>query len=545
MSTPISAPDMCTTAPRPTPAAPVPVLSLTGMCKRFGRVDALSDVSLDLASGEVHCLLGENGAGKSTLCNIVFGVHRPDAGEMRLDGQLFSPGEPAHSLAAGVAMVHQHFSVIGPMTVVENLMMGQVSGWLPREQFAARIRELSNAYDLPVDPKRRVEELSVGERQRVEIIKCLMRSPRLLVLDEPTAVLGPLQIDALLEVCHRVAAKGCAVVLVTHKLAEIAKVADRVTVLRGGRVVDSAPLAGAELGRFVRSMVGRDIASLDSTLAVAVGSVDGTPTQGTTTRSGARRTAESDALTVDGVSYRDKGGVQRLDNVTIEVRRGEIVGIAGVEGNGQSELGAILAGLVAPSSGRLFIEGRDVTGMKPKALTARGAGIVPEDRHASAVIVDMDVAENLFLRELGRFCSFGIVRRRALLEAAAKLLREHDVRAAGPAAPMSSLSGGNQQKAVLARELSLDPLVFLLAAQPTRGLDIGAIAAVYERIRAARYAHVGVLLISSELDELITVADRILVMFRGRIVGEQKAAPSAREAIGRLMAGQPEKELAA
>jgi len=520
------------------------ILTLSGVTKHFGPVAALTDVSLTIERGEVHCLLGENGAGKSTLCNVIFGVHQPQAGAMRLNGEPFRPADPAESLACGVAMVHQHFSVIGTMTVVENLMLGQVHGRLPRRAFAGRIAAISRAYDLAVDPDRRVDDLSVGERQRVEIVKCLIRDPVLLVLDEPTAVLPPTEIEALLAVCRKVAASGCGVVLVTHKLAEIAKIADRVTVLRQGRVVDSAPMAAADMGRFVHAMVQRDISSLGQGLAASVG-VDNRAGASVETRPRLRPCpGGKDALLVDAVSFVDPQGVQHLDAITIEIRRGEIVGLAGVEGNGQSELGAVLAGLETPSAGRVFIGDREVTGAKPKVITAAGAGVVPEDRHASGCILEMSVAENLFLGDLRRFSRAGLVRRGPMAAAAADLMRHHDVRAAGPLAPMSSLSGGNQQKAVLARELSIDPLVFLLAAQPTRGLDIGAVEAVYARILSARAAGAGVLLISSELDELIAVADRILVIFRGRIIGEQPAHPSARETIGRLMAGEALKESA-
>jgi general nucleoside transport system ATP-binding protein len=526
-------------APEGTP----PVLALHRLSKHFGALAALSDVSLTIERGEVHCLLGENGAGKSTLCNVIFGVHQPDSGEILLDDRPFRPSGPADSLAAGIAMVHQHFSVIGTMTVVDNLMMGQASGRLRRTVFAERVRELSRTYDLAIEPDRLVDDLSVGERQRVEVVKCLMREPRLLLLDEPTAVLPPLEIEALLDVCRKVADRGRGVVLVTHKLAEIAKVADRVTVLRAGRVVDAGPMVAADMGRFVRSMVGRDIASLDTALSASIGAkAETAPAEEKAMPRRPFRSAGEDALVVDGVSFQDRAGVKRLDAITIEVRRGEIVGIAGVEGNGQSELGAILAGLTAPSSGRFFVDGRELTGLKPKAITAAGVGIVPEDRHASACIPAMSVAENLFLNDLGRFSSFGFVRRGAMTGAAAEMMRSHDVRALSPSAPMSSLSGGNQQKAILARELSVKPLVFLLAAQPTRGLDIGAIDAVYQRIQSARDAGAGVLLISSELDELIAVADRILVIFRGRIIGEQPAHPVARGTIGRLMAGESLKE---
>jgi ABC-type uncharacterized transport system ATPase subunit len=535
MDSPIAAGDLAIASAS---VAERPVAELRAVCKSFGRIAALTDVSLKIERGQVHCLLGENGAGKSTLCNILFGVHAGDAGETYLNGELFRPLSPAQALTAGVAMVHQHFSVIGAMTVVDNLMMGQVHGRLRRKAFADRIRALSAAYDLAVDPDRLVEDLSVGERQRVEIVKCLMRKPRLLLLDEPTAVLPPTEIDAVLSLCRKVAERGCGVVLVTHKLAEIIKIADLVTVLRAGRVVDSGPIAGSDTGRFVRSMVGRDITTLDAAVSRSLGATIDTQSVPKPSKAERRRRWSEDALTVDGVNFHDRAGAKRLDGITIEVSRGEIVGLAGVEGNGQSELGTILAGLAKPSSGRIFVAGKELTGAKPKAITATGVGIVPEDRHASGCILAMSIAENLFLNDLGCFSYFGFVRRSAMMAAAADVIQHHDIRGPKPSAPMSTLSGGNQQKAVLARELSLDPLVFLLAAQPTRGLDIGAIGAVYERIREARDLGVGVLLISSELDELIAVADRIMVIFRGRIIGEQPADPSARAAIGRLMAGE-------
>ena len=524
-----------------TEGAVPPILDVHAVSKTFGTFKALDDVSLDVRPGEVHCLLGENGAGKSTLCNVIFGIYQPTAGEIRLDGVAQRFAGSADSLASGIAMVHQHFSIIGRMSVVENLMMGQARGRLQRARFADRIREMSRAYDLDVDPSRRIDTLSVGERQRVEVVKGLMREPRLLVLDEPTAVLPPLEVDALLEVCRKVADSGRAVLLVTHKLAEIARIADRVTVLRGGRVADTSDEPARDMRRLVRSMVGREVSLLDNSVAAMLGA---SAEQSAPPEAARRRPIErrGEALTIDGLSFTNEAGADRLDRVTIEIAPGEVVGLAGVEGNGQSELGAILAGLAAPTAGRIFVGGREVTGYSPREMTAEGVGIVPEDRHATGCILDMSVAENLFLGTLGRFQRFGLVRRRAMASAAATMMREHDVRGAGPNAPMASLSGGNQQKAVLARELSIDPLVFLLAAQPTRGLDIGAVAAVYARIREAAERGAGVLLVSSELDELIAVADRILVIFRGRIVGEAPARPQARETIGRLMAGNLEQD---
>jgi len=482
----------------------------------------------------VHCLLGENGAGKSTLCNTIFGVHPPDTGEMRWQGQRYQPDGPAAALDAGIAMVHQHFSLVPDMTVLENLMLGQTTGRLDRRGFAARLARLAAEYELAIDPDAMVGDLSVGERQRIEIVKCLMRDPKLVLLDEPTAVLPPDEIDALLTICRKVVAQGRGVVLVTHKLAEIAKVADRVSVLRGGRVALSTAMAGAEMGDLVRAMVGRELQSLGGALAA---------TLGVTEKPAARHQAQPQdgarryALMVDGLTVRDRAGVTRLDGFTVIVRPGEIVGIAGVEGNGQSELGRVLAGLTAPDSGSVHVGETDLTGATPRKVTASGVGIVPEDRHAVGCVTGLSIAENMFLGRLDGYCRFGLLDRKRLAADAADLMQRFDVRAPGPDTVFGSLSGGNQQKAVLARELSLDPLVLLVAAQPTRGLDVGAVEAVYTQIRAACTRGAGVLLISSELDELIAVSDRIVVIYRGRVLGELSAEPGNREKIGALMSG--------
>ena len=521
-------------------ATGAPLLSLRGLGKRFGALHALADVSIDIAPAEIHCLLGENGAGKSTLCNLVFGVYQPDAGEMLFDGAPHRPAGPAQALARGIAMVHQHFSLVADMTVVENLMLGQSHGLLKRRDCARRVEALSQEYGLALDPMAKIQDLSVGERQRVEIVKCLMRAPRLVVLDEPTAVLLPAEIEGLLEVCRRVAAKGCSVVLVTHKLAEIKKVAHRVTVLRGGRVVATSARPAEEIGRLVRAMIQRDLEGLGAGASAMLGETSAAPP--VTTKTVAIETPVppgDEVLQVDGLTVRDADGVTRLSNFTLIVNRGEIVGVAGVEGNGQSELAAALSGMATVGEGRFFIGGTDMTGAAPKALTAAGVGVVPEDRHAVACITAMSLAENLMLNRLDGLRRFGLLDRSALRRGALELMQRFDVRAAGPDIAFSSLSGGNQQKAVLGRELTTANLVFLLAAQPTRGLDIGAVEAVYGQIRAACQRGVGVLLISSELDELLSVADRIVVLYRGRVMGHCAAAePGARERIGTMMAGQ-------
>ncbi len=528
-------------------AAPAALLSLRGLGKQFGSLLALDDVSVDIAPAEIHCLLGENGAGKSTLCNLIFGVHQPDTGEMRLDGRPHRPAGPAQALAAGIAMVHQHFSLVGDMTVVENLMLGQTRGLLRRRDWADRIDALSAEYGLALDPHARIDALTVGERQRVEIVKCLVRAPRLVVLDEPTAVLLPAEIDGLLEVCTRVAARGCSVVLVTHKLAEIKKVAHRVTVLRGGRVVATSSQPAQEIDRLVRAMIQRDLEGLGAGASAILGApaAAGTPANDHAEVHETPRPAADEVLQVDGLTVRDAEGVTRLSNFTLIVNRGEIVGVAGVEGNGQSELAAALSGMAATHEGRFFVGGREMTGATPQSLTAAGVGVVPEDRHAVGCIGEMSLAENLMLNRLDRFRRsgllglFGLLDRGALRSAAQAMMTRFDVRAAGPDIAFSSLSGGNQQKAVLGREITTEGLAFLLAAQPTRGLDVGAVEAVYGQIRAACSRGVGVLLISSELDELLSVADRVVVLYRGRLMGHCAAHPSARERIGAMMAGQP------
>jgi general nucleoside transport system ATP-binding protein len=521
----------------------VPLLHLSRVAKHFGALKALEGVDLDVARGEVHCLLGENGAGKSTLCNLVFGVHRPDAGQITFDGQPFAPAGPADALRRGIAMVHQHFSLVARMSVVENLMMGAARPVLDAREVLARLDRIAAEYQLQVDPYRIVGELSVGERQRVEIIKCLLGDPQLLVLDEPTAVLRPEEVDSLLAVCRRVADAGRGVILVTHKLAEIAKVADRTTVLRQGRVVQTVAMQDADMRALVRAMVGHEIESGDSVLAATLGLSNGEAAAAEPARAARAATSGAPpALELNSVSYRDGLGVTRLDGVTLTVHANEIVGIAGVEGNGQSELGAILAGLEQASEGEVKVGGVDLTRASPRQITAAGVGIVPEDRHAVACVSGMSVAENLHLGQAKRFTRWGLLDRQGMNDASAALMREFDVRAAGPEAPMSSLSGGNQQKAVLARELSLAPLKFLLAAQPTRGLDVGAVQAVYGRIQQARDRGLGVLLISSELSELLAVSDRVAVMYRGRLVGELPATAANREAIGAMMSGNSHAE---
>ncbi|MFD2139541.1 ABC transporter ATP-binding protein [Ancylobacter oerskovii] len=513
-----------------TRAAAPSLLTMNGIGKSFGSFVALAGIDIDFAGGEVHCLLGENGAGKSTLCNLVFGIHRPSEGAMRLKGEAYAPSGPSDALARGIAMVHQHFSLVNELTVIDNLLMGGSRGRLDRKAEARRIEALAEEFGLALAPFATVGDLSVGERQRVEIVKCLMRRPQVLILDEPTAVLLPDEIGSLLTVCRQVADSGCAVVMVTHKLAEIERVADRVTVLHRGRVSARSDRPAEEIPALVSAMIQRPAARSGEAVVGAIALAKRKP-------AGPRPPA-GEAMQLDGVSFDDRTGVRRLDAVTLSIERGEIVGVAGVEGNGQSELGAILAGLARPTDGRWFAGGRDLTQASPREITRSGVGIVPEDRHAVGSIGKLSLADNLFLNRMRQFSRLGLIDRRRQMEKARDYIQRFDVRAAGATVAFGSLSGGNQQKAVLARELTTPNLRFLLAAQPTRGLDIGAIETVYGLIRDAAEEGVGVLLVSSELDELIAVADRIVVFYRGRIAGEYPADPVHREAIGTLMSGR-------
>ena len=517
------------------PETVAPFFAMQGVGKRFGTFDALKDIDIEFRRNEVHCLLGENGAGKSTLCNLIFGIHKPTAGTMMLDGKPFAPSGPRDALGQGVAMVHQHFSLSPELTVIDNLLLGGTLGGLNRKAEAKRIVALAKGYGLSLEPFRRIADLAVGERQRVEIVKCLMRAPRLLILDEPTAVLLPEEIASLIETVRRVAESGCAVVLVTHKLAEIKSVADRVSVLRAGRIAATSDSPASEMGRLVRAMIRRNVGEMDATMMSTLG-LEASRSELSVPRA-VRVRGKGEAMQANGLSYKDVQGVTRLEDVTFIINKGEIVGIAGVEGNGQTELGLILAGLLHPTAGTWHAGKTELTRASPAAITAAGVGIVPEDRHAVAVANGMTVAENMLNNRISSVARNGIVNRRKMTDEAVSLMERFDVRASGPDARMGSLSGGNQQKAVLARELTTPNLGFLLAAQPTRGLDVGAVEAVYSLIRDACDDGAGVLLISSELEELLAVSDRILVMYRGRILAECPADASQRERIGALMAG--------
>ncbi|MEE4024968.1 ABC transporter ATP-binding protein [Gordonia sp. PKS22-38] len=497
------------------------LLTLDSVAKTFGTVRALRDVTMSIRTGAVHCILGENGAGKSTLCNTIFGTVSPDAGRMVLGDKEYRPAGPADAIDAGVAMVHQHFSLIPTMTVADNLLLGSGGFRPPRSRLQADLDRIADDYGLRVDPAAMVKELSVGARQRVEIVKSLLNDPRLILLDEPTAVLDPAEIDALIETCMALAADGKSVVLITHKLGEVARVADEATVLRDGTVVGGGRLADVTRSDLLELMLGQ---------AAPLSAPSRPP----------RRTSESApvCLRVNGVGVTHQDGRVGLAGVDLEVRAGEIVGIAGVEGNGQSELTSVLSGSLRPDEGTVTIDDADLTMATPAHRTRAGLAVIPEDRHAEGMIGGMSIAENLAMPRLSHYRRWGLLDRTRMRSDALAAITEFDIRAPGPDAPIGSLSGGNQQKVVLARELGTPGLRVVVAAQPTRGLDVGAVAFILDRLRAAADDGAAVLVTSSELDELLSVCDRIVVAYRGGLHGSVDThAPDAAREIGNLLTG--------
>ena len=508
---------------------------LEGITKRFGAVLACDDVHLSLRRGEIHGILGENGAGKSTLMKVLIGLVPLDAGTIRIDGAPCRIRDPAEAAERGIGMVHQHFSLVDPLTVWENVILGERIS-LNAAAARQRVGEISERYGLDIDPDERVSDLSAGLRQRVEIIKCLRRDPAIVVLDEPTSVLTPGESEQLFAVLRQVVEQeNKAVALVSHKLDEVLAATDRITIMRAGAVVDRRDTADADAPGLARAMVGRPV-SLRSEGA-ALGHLEGlTAVEGTEQASAAA--AEPPAvLSITGASVRGRDGRVLLDDLSLEVRPGEIVGVAGVEGNGQAPLCDLLSSLLKLDSGTVQVQGASPAPGVPGAMAAAGVAVVPADRHESGCVLEMTVAENLTLISPPRArIGWGILDRARRRAEAERLIEQFSVQTSGPDAPLWSLSGGNQQRVVLARELSGNPPV-LVAAQPTRGLDVGAIEYVSGRLREAARDGVGVLLISTELEEVLDLADRIVVIFRGRIVGEMDRSTLDLERLGLLMSG--------
>jgi simple sugar transport system ATP-binding protein len=451
--------------------------------------------------GEVHGLLGENGAGKSTLMNVLYGLLQPDEGEISLRGERVHIGSPREAIGMRIGMVHQHFMLIPVMTVAENVVLAtepRKGVLLDRGEAESRVSTLAERFGMKIDPRAMVEDLSVGEQQRVEIMRALYRDADVLILDEPTAVLTAQETQDLFKVLRLLTAEDTSVIFISHKLREVLDIADRVTVLRRGKKIDTVPTEGATEASLAKLMVGRDVLfRLEKEESKA-----GTP-----------------LLEIDDLHVRDERDLPAVDGLSLQVRAGEIVGVAGVDGNGQSELVEAITGLRNPDAGTIKVDGTDISGRGVERALRSGIGHIAEDRQRRGLILDFSLAENLALREYKREARWGMLSPRRMEKAAKPLLEQYDVRGGEPQTLASSLSGGNQQKCVIARELAEEPKV-TVAAQPTRGLDVGAIEFVHRRLLEQRAAGRGVLLVSLELEEIRALADRVLVIYEGRIVGE-------------------------
>jgi general nucleoside transport system ATP-binding protein len=495
-------------------------LEIEGLTKRFGSFTANDQIDLTVEPGEIHALLGENGAGKSTLMNMLYGLLDPDEGSIKLDGREVRFKNPGEAIEAGIGMVHQHFMLVPVFTVADNVTLGReqtgLPGILSRRKARALVRELSERYGLRVDPDAKVADISVGVEQRVEILKALLNDADLLILDEPTAVLTPQEIDELFAIMRQLRDDGKSIVFITHKLKEVQEIADRITVIRRGKVIDTvAPTAGES--RLAELMVGR---AVSLTVSKAPAEVAAEPT-----------------LEIDGVTVIDDRGLAVVKDVSLDIHGGEILGIAGVQGNGQTELVKTLLGLVKPAAGSIRIAGREISRHGPAESLRHGIGYVPEDRQHDGFVSSFTVAENLVLDHYHEDdFSSGIALDLAKIEQnAEQQIIAFDIRTQGPKATLDSLSGGNQQKVVLARELSR-PLRLLIASQPTRGLDVGSIEFVHKRIVEERDKGTAVLIVSTELDEIAALSDRVAVMYDGRVVGIVDPS-TPREDLGLLMAG--------
>ncbi len=497
-------------------------LELRGVTKRFDSLVANDGIDLVVEPGQIHCLLGENGAGKSTLMNVIFGLLRPDEGEMLIDGEPVWFTNSGEAVRRGIGMVHQHFMLVPVFSVAENVVLGfEPTKSFDRLDYAkARddIRRVSKEFGLEVDPDAIIEELPVGLQQRVEILKALDHDAQLLILDEPTAVLTPQEIDALMTIMRSLADSGKSILFITHKLKEVKEAADVITVIRQGRVVGTAQPTDSE-GTLASLMVGREVIL---TVEKEV------------------RSPGDDVLEIRDLVVRDDRGLPAVNGVSLDVRAGEIMALAGVQGNGQTELVEALAGMRFVESGTITLRGRDITNKTPREILDHGLGHVPEDRHRNGLVLSMSVADNLVLNTPRRapFARHGSRNLNAVRDNATQVVRDFDIRATSIFEPVSSLSGGNQQKVIVARELSR-PLTFFVASQPTRGLDVGSIEYVHRQIVRQRDEGNGVLIVSSELDEVLSLGDRIAVMHQGKITGVVEPTTS-RETIGLLMAGVSE-----
>ena len=504
-------------------------LELKHVTKRFGSVVANDDVSLTVEKGHIHALLGENGAGKSTLMNILYGMYGPSEGELYLDGKRLDIRDPRQAIAAGIGMVHQHFMLIPALTVIENVMLGykEISRFkLNLDQAAKRFTALAEKFNMPLSPWEKVENLTIGQQQRLEILKALFRDTKLLILDEPTAVLTPQETSTLFTLLHQLTAEGLSIIFITHKLAEVMDICDRCTVLRQGRVAANLAISEIEShAQLAELMVGKSIDLITHKREATPGEV---------------------LLEVRDLRYTDAQQVSRLAGTSFSVRAGEIVGVAGVDGNGQSELVRCIAGLLRPASGTVSIAGEDVTGKRPKEILARGVAHIPEDRYQMAMVKELSVNENLILMSYDQppYSRHGVLQWKEITRLNEALCQKYEVKTPSVQEQAGRLSGGNQQKFVVGRELDRGARV-IIAVYPDRGLDIGTTKYIQSRLVEERDRGAAVLLLSTELDEVLELSDTVLVLYQGQIMASLPQREAQRETVGLLMAGVRGGEVAA
>jgi general nucleoside transport system ATP-binding protein len=491
------------------------IIEMRGITKRFGAVLANKCIDLSIPANTIHAIVGENGAGKSTIMKILYGFYTADEGEVFIDGVKREIRSPHDAIALGLGMVHQHFMLVPPMTVLENIVLGAEPGNALRIDFKKaeeRVGKLSRDFGLEIDPRALVSGLSVGQQQRVEVLKALYRGARILILDEPTAVLTPQEVEEFFNILRSMREQGKTIIIITHKLNEVLALSDNVTVMRDGKIVGSKTTSETKAAELARLMVGRDVL-----LSVE------------------KSTAQPKDVVL---SVRNLRFGKRLDDVSLEVRAGEIVGIAGVEGNGQTELIEILAGLERASGGQVSLGGEDITRLTARRRTELGIAHIPEDRHRRGLLLDFDLADNAILgthyREPAVHSGLGLIDEKAVEEKAGRLIRDFDVRPPDSTLPARALSGGNQQKLIIGREFDLHPRL-LLVSQPTRGVDIGAIEFIHRKLIELRDAGAAILLVSAELEEVLSLSDRVLVIYQGRIVGEVDPQKIDEEEIGMMM----------
>ena len=498
------------------------VIEMLNITKEFPGIKANDNITLQLKKGEVHALLGENGAGKSTLMSVLFGLYQPESGTIKKDGQVVEIKNPNDATALHIGMVHQHFKLVECFTVLDNIILGCEpckNGFINRKEARKKVVELSDRYGLKVDPDAKIEDISVGMQQRVEILKMLYRENEILIFDEPTAVLTPQEIDELMEIMRSFTKEGKSILFITHKLAEIMAVADRCTVLRKGKCTGTVDIKDTNAQELSRMMVGRDVQLTVSKKEPKIG----------------KTILSVKDLTVPSKLHKNDA----VKNASLEVRQGEIVCLAGIEGNGQTEFVYALTGLEKPTGGTVELEGKDITRASIRTRSKAGMSHIPEDRHKHGLVLDYTLEENMVLQRYWEpeFQSHGVIRRDAVRKYAQRLIQEYDVRSGqGPTTTVRSMSGGNQQKAIIARELDKGPEL-LVAVQPTRGLDVGAIENIHKQLVAQRDAGKAVLLVSLELDEVMNLSDRILVMYEGEIVGEFNPKTTDVQTLGLYMSG--------